>query len=156
MELFNSLKSRLETYDRPFKHWAVNQPLTELAIKEICNADIADPIKQGIKYDGTRAIDGGEGKFREGIKTGGKAKKYRRFITQENSKNFPELTKFINELTSKDVYQYISGLIKKDLSNSFVRVEVICDRQGFWLKPHCDIKEKLLSCLLYTSDAADE
>ena len=149
MELFNSLKSRLETYDRPFKHWAVNQPLTELTIKEICNADIADPIKQGIKYDGTRAIDGGEGKFREGIKTGGKAKKYRRFITQENSENFPELTKFINELTSKDVYQYISGLIKKDLSNSFVRVEVICDRQGFWLKPHCDIKEKLLSSLIF-------
>ena len=151
MELFNSLKSRLETYDRPFKHWAVNQPLTELAIKEICNADIADPIKQGIKYDGTRAIVGGEGKFREGIKTGGKAKKYRRFITQENSKNFPELTKFINELTSKDVYQYISGLIKKDLSNSFVRVEVICDRQGFWLKPHCDIKEKLLSSLIFVN-----
>ncbi len=151
MELFNSLKSRLETYDRPFKHWAVNQPLTELTIKEICNADIADPIKQGIKYDGTRAIDGGEGKFREGIKTGGKAKKYRRFITQENSENFPELTKFINELTSKDVYQYISGLIKKDLSNSFVRVEVICDRQGFWLKPHCDIKEKLLSSLIFVN-----
>ncbi len=35
MELFNSLKSRLETYDKPFKHWAIKQPLTELAIKEV-------------------------------------------------------------------------------------------------------------------------
>ena len=46
----------------------------------------------------------------------------------------------------------ISKLINKDLSNSFVRVEVICDRKGFWLKPHCDIKEKLLSCLLFVNN----
>ena len=29
MELYNSLKSRLETFDKPFVHWAINQPLTE-------------------------------------------------------------------------------------------------------------------------------
>ena len=74
MELFNSLKSRLETYDKPFTHWAIESPLTDLAIKEICNAEIANPVSEGINYDGTRAIDGGEGKFREGIKSGGKAK----------------------------------------------------------------------------------
>ena len=151
MELFNSLKSRLETYDKPFKHWAINRPLTELAIKEVCSAEVANPIIDGLKYDGTRAIDGGEGVYREGIKSGGKAQKYRCFVTKENSKNFPELTKFINELTSKDVYQYISGLIKKDLSNSFVRVEVICDRQGFWLKPHKDIPEKLMTMMIWAN-----
>ena len=32
-----------------------------------------------------------------------------------------------------------------------MRVEVICDREGFWLKPHCDIKEKLMSCLLFVN-----
>ena len=98
MELFNSLRSRLETYNKPFKHWAMNKPLSELAVKEICNAEIANPIGDGLKYDGTREIDGGEGKYREGIKSGGKAAKYRCFITKENSKNFPELTNFINEL----------------------------------------------------------
>ena len=74
MELFNSLKTRLETYQKPFKHWAIKQPLTESAIKEVCNAEISNPIIDGLEYDGTRAIDGGEGKFREGIKSGGKAK----------------------------------------------------------------------------------
>ena len=98
MELFNSLKTRLETYEKPFKHWAINQPLTELAIKEVCNAEISNPVIDGLEYDGTRAIDGGEGKFREGIKSGGKAKKYRCFVTKENSKNFPQLSKFIEEL----------------------------------------------------------
>ena len=33
------------------------------------------------------------------------------------------------------------------------RVEVICDRQGFWLKPHCDIKEKLMSGLIFVNNA---
>ena len=151
MELFKSLKSRLESYNEPFKHWAINKPLTELAIKEVCNAEIANPINDGLNYDGTRAIDGGEGKYREGIKTGGKAKKYRCFITKENSKNFPNLSNFVEELRSKNVHQYIGNLIKKDLSNSYVRVEVICDRTGFWLKPHCDIKEKLLSSLIFVN-----
>ena len=44
-------------------------------------------------------------------------------------------------------------MINKNLSNSYVRVEVICDREGFWLKPHCDIKEKLLSGLIFVNNA---
>ena len=44
-------------------------------------------------------------------------------------------------------------MINKDLSSSYVRVEVICDREGFWLKPHCDIKEKLLSGLIFVNNA---
>ena len=45
----------------------------------------------------------------------------------------------------------ISKLIGKDLTKAYVRLEVICDRAGFWLKPHCDIKEKILSCLLFVN-----
>ena len=120
-------------------------------IKEICKTEITDLNKMNINYDGTRAIDGGEGKFREGISHGGKAVKFRCFVNKDNSKDFPSLNGLIEELRSKDTYGYISELIKKDLSNSYVRVEVICDRQGFWLKPHCDIKEKLISCLLFAN-----
>ena len=151
MELFKSLNTRLETFDKPFRHWSIDKPLSELAVKEISNADIANPIGDGLKYDGTRAVDGGDGKYREGIKSGDKAGKYRCFITKENSKTFPELTNFINELISKDVHKYIGELIKKDLSSAYVRLEVISDREGFWLKPHCDIKEKLLSSLIFVN-----
>ena len=42
----------------------------------------------------------------------------------------------------KKFIETISKMINRDLSKSYVRVEVICDREGFWLKPHCDIKEK--------------
>jgi len=151
MEFLNSLKHKSKHYNSPFSHWELNEPLTQEAIKEICKTEITDLIKMNINYDGTRAVDGGEGKFRAGISHGGKAIKFRSFVNKDNSKDFPNLNSLIEELRSKDTYGYISELIKKDLSNSYVRVEVICDRQGFWLKPHCDIKEKLISCLLFAN-----
>ena len=151
MEFLNSLKTRSKFHKMPFDHWELNKPLTKKSIKEICDANIVNLKELKIGYDGTRAIDGGEGKFREGISSGGEALKFRCFIEKDNSKNFPNLTSLIDELRLKETYQYISELIKKNLSNSYVRIEVICDRQGFWLKPHCDIKEKLISCLLFAN-----
>ena len=151
MSFLNSIEKKSKKFESPFAHWELNEPLTEEQINEILNADIANPIEYNLNYDGTRAIDGGEGKFREGISDGGKALKFRCFITKENSNKFPHLTKFINELQSKEATNKVSELTGKDLSNSYVRVEVICDRQGFWLKPHCDIKEKIMSCLLFVN-----
>ncbi len=151
MSFLNSIERKSKKFESPFTHWELNEPLTKEQIAEIINADIDNPTEHNLNYDGTRAIDGGEGKFREGISEGGKALKFRCFITKENSNDFPNLTNFIKELQNKKTYEKISGLIGKDLSNSYVRVEVICDRKGFWLKPHCDIKEKLISCLLFVN-----
>ena len=151
MSFLNSIVKKSKKFESPFTHWELNEPLTEGQVNEIVNADIANPIEHNLNYDGTRAIDGGEGKFREGISDGGKALKFRCFITKENANKFPNLTDFIQELQNKKTYEQISNLIGKDLSNSYVRVEVICDRKGFWLKPHCDIKEKLISWLLFVN-----
>ena len=151
MSFLNSVLNQSKKYEDPFLHWELNQPLTEEQIKEIVNADIANPEDYNLNYDGTRAIDGGEGRFREGISDGGKASKFRCFINKDNSNQFPGLTNLIKELQNKKTCEKISNLIGKDLSNSYVRLEVICDRKGFWLKPHCDIKEKLISCLLFVN-----
>jgi hypothetical protein len=151
MELFKSLENRTKSFNDPFTHFEINQPLNDETIKEICEAEIPDPKKENLSYDGTRAIDGGGGAFRPGIKHGGKAKKIRRYVTKENASQFPNLKKFIDELRSQIVHKKISSLIGKDLSNSYVRLEVICDREGFWLKPHCDIKEKLMSSIIFVN-----
>ena len=151
MSFLNSITNNAKQFEEPFLHWELDKPLTDQQINEIITADIDNPLEHDLNYDGTRAIDGGEGKFRQGIADGGKALKFRCFITKENTNNFPHLTKFIKELQSKETTNRVSVLTGKDLSNSFVRVEVICDRQGFWLKPHCDIKEKLMSCLLFVN-----
>ena len=153
MELFKSLENKTKSYNNPFKHFEINQPLTDSAIKEVSDAEVLDPKKKNLNYDGTRAIDGGAAEFREGKASGGEAIKFRCFVTKENEKQFPNLVKFIIELQSKQVHQTISKMINKDLSNSYVRVEVICDREGFWLKPHCDIKEKLMSGLIFVNNA---
>ena len=149
MTFLNSILNQSKKYDFPFHHWEYNNALSNEAIDEIVTADIPDVSKHNLTYDGTRALDGGTAEFREGIASGGEAIKFRCFITKENSKQFPNLVKFINELQSKETHKTISKMINKDLSNSYVRVEVICDREGFWLKPHCDIKEKLLSGLIF-------
>ena len=151
MSFLNSVENKSKKYESPFVHWELNEPLTDGQISEIVNADIDNPEEYNLNYDGTRSIDGGEGKFREGISDGGKALKFRCFITKENFNKFPNLANFIKELQNKNTHEKVSSLIGKDLSNAYVRVEIICDRKGFWLKPHCDIKEKLLSCLLFVN-----
>tara|TARA_B110001454_G_scaffold178676_1_gene171578 strand:- start:206 stop:868 length:663 start_codon:yes stop_codon:yes gene_type:complete len=151
MTFLNSILNNSKEDSVPFKHWELNKPLSDEAIQEIIKADIPNVTEHNLTYDGTRAIDDGAPEFREGILSGGKAIKFRCFITKKNTQKFPALTKLINELQSKETYSKISSLINKDLSNSYVRVEVICDRKGFWLKPHCDIKEKLVSCLLFVN-----
>ena len=153
MTFLNSILNNSKEHNDPFKHWELNEPLSKDAIGEIIRADVPDLNQLDLQYDGTRAIDGGTPEFREGITSGGKAIKFRCFITKENTEKFPSLTSLINELQSKETYSKISNLIGKDLSNSYVRVEVICDRKGFWLKPHCDIKEKLVSCLLFVNES---
>ena len=151
MNFLNSLKNKCNSLQDPLPHWEFKDPLTEKMIDEIYNTQIDDPARYEINYDCTRAIDGGEGKFREGIADGGKALKFRCFLEKHNAKQFPELLTLVQELKSKNTHEYVSSLIKKDLSKSYVRLEIICDRKGFWLKPHCDIKEKLLSCLLFVN-----
>ena len=153
MSFLNSIKNNSTKHEIPFDHWEYSNALTEGSIKEIIKADIPDLSKLNLTYDGTRAIDGGGAEFREGIASGGKAIKFRCFVSKENATQFPHLVNFINELQSKETHQTISKMIGRDLSNSYVRVEVICDREGFWLKPHCDIKEKLMSGLIFVNNA---
>ena len=153
MSFLNSIKNQSKKHQNPFDHWEYNNALSDGAIDEIIKADVPDVSKHNLNYDGTRAIDGGAAEFREGIASGGEAIKFRCFVTKENEKQFPNLVKFINELQSKEVHETISKMINRDLSNSYVRVEVICDREGFWLKPHCDIKEKLMSGLIFVNNA---
>ena len=89
MTFLNSLTSNSNKFDKPFTHWELNSPLSEDAINEIIKADIANPNEHKLEYDGTRAIDGGEGKFREGISTGGKALKFRCFAVSYTHLTLP-------------------------------------------------------------------
>ena len=126
-------------YSIPFRHWELSNCLDESTLKEIVDATIPDGDRS---YDGTRAADH-SGKGKDG--------KLRLFVTKENSKHFINLSKLINKLQSKSYHSKISEFLKKDLSNSFVRLEIIADRKGFWLKPHKDIPEKLMTMMIWAN-----
>tara|TARA_B100001123_G_scaffold445421_1_gene596969 strand:- start:477 stop:1088 length:612 start_codon:yes stop_codon:yes gene_type:complete len=131
--------NQITEYKFPFKHWEIKNCLDELTINEIVNTSIPGGQRA---YDGTRAADH-SGQGIDG--------KLRLFITNENINDFPNLTNLIKKLQKKIYFQKISDYIKKDLSNSFVRLEIIGDRKGFWLKPHKDIKEKLMTMMIWAN-----
>ncbi len=125
--------------DFPFNHWVFSKCLEEGALDEISFSNIPSGDR---KYDGTRAAD----------HTGqGVDGKLRLFITKNNCQNFPYLTKIIGSLQSIEMVNKISKIIDKDLSNSFVRLEIIGDKKGFWLKPHKDISEKLMTMMVWAN-----
>ena len=89
MTFLNSILKNSKKYDFPFDHWEYSNALSDSAIEEIITADIPDVSKHNLNYDGTRAIDGGAAEFREGIASGGKAIKFRCFVSKENASQFP-------------------------------------------------------------------
>ena len=123
----------------PFKHWQFSDCLDENCLNEISYSDIPGGNRA---YDGTRAAD----HTGQGIDG-----KLRLFITKENYTVFPNLTKIIRSLQSNEMVNKISNLINKDLTNSFVRLEIIGDKKGFWLKPHKDISEKLMTMMIWSN-----
>ena len=126
MSFLNSIKDKSKKHEFPFDHWEYTNALTNEAIEEIIKADIPDVSKHNLNYDGTRAIDGGAAEFREGIASGGKAIKFRCFITKENDSQFTHLVTFINELQTKEVYQTISKILEKSQTDYYMQKIQLC------------------------------
>ncbi len=137
MHLKESILNNIKTNDYPFPHWELNKPLSDGMINELNEVKISDAPRA---FDGTRAADNGGGDL-DG--------KLRVFLEKDNFDKLPNGMELIQDLRDKDVIQSIENYIKKDLSNSYIRVEYIADRKGFWLKPHLDIKEKLMTMMLF-------
>ncbi len=129
----------LEYFNKPFNHWEFNNFIDESTLNEIAFSSLPNGQRA---YDGTRAAD----HTGEGLDG-----KLRLFITKENNLNFPYLTTLINKLQKNETRNKISKIINKDLSKSFVRLEIIGDKKGFWLKPHKDIPEKLMTMMLWVN-----
>ena len=139
MNLLYALKNATTQHDWPYTHWLVDQPVTPEVLTEVVNT----PIAKGQRaFDGTRAADDGGG---------GVDAKLRRYVTKDNIDEFPAIEKLIDELLAPETVLQFERMLKRDLSDACLRVEVIADVDGFWLKPHKDIKEKLMSMLVYVN-----
>ena len=144
MALINSLRTKSSKYQSPFNYWIIDEPLSDNAIDEIYKT----PIPSGdVIFDGTRAGD----KHGKDLLS-----KLRVFIDQNNYTEFPNLKNLISEMQSKECQKLIEGMLNVNLTNSYVRVEVIADKDGFWLEPHCDIKEKLMSSIIFVNKYGED
>ena len=132
MSLHEALQSRSTKIEVPFLRWEIDQPFSEQAIQEVVLTDIPESRQE---YDGTRAGD---------AKTKVATANTRCFITPANVHKYPALGALVDDLLSADTIGLCSEMLRRQMQG-FLRVEVICDREGFWLEPHKDIKEKGLS-----------
>jgi len=126
-------------HSHPFQHWEISECLNNETLDEISFAQIPGGNRV---YDGTRAAD----YTGEGIDG-----KLRLFVNKDNYQSFPHLSKLINKLQSQSTRNKISQILHKDLSKSFVRLEIIGDKKGFWLKPHKDISEKIMTMMIWAN-----
>jgi hypothetical protein len=137
MSLYHALKNTTSEFTAPYKHWEIDQPFSKDIIAEVVGTPIPTVSRA---HDGTRAADNGGG---------GVDGKLRCYIGRDNINEFPAIEHLVDDLMSVETIQLVESMIERDLSDAYLRVEVIADRTGFWLKPHKDIKEKLMSMLLY-------
>ena len=143
--LLNSLRNA-ETHHEPWEYHTFGQVLNEAQIDEIRNAEV---IKDGVLFDGTRSG------YKDGV--GKQNDKIREYVTIENRHKYPNLFNFIKEMQSLPVRKEFARLVgnKDNFKNAYVRLEILNDTQGFYLKPHCDIPEKLISSLIYVNQTGE-
>ena len=129
--------------DVPWEYHLIANALTDKQIHEIKNAEIN---RDGVLHDGTRSG------YKEGVEKQNHL--LREYITRDNYYKYPELKKLIDEMRTVRVRECIAQMVgnKNSFEGSFVRLEILRDTKSFWLKPHCDIPEKLISSLIYIND----
>ncbi len=144
-KLYESL-SKAKKDDSPWEHHTFGQALTQAQVEEIRNAVIP---RKGILHDGTRSG------YKEGVEK--QNHQLREYITIDNRYKYPEMVNLIRELQSKPIRELIAKMVgnEDNFKGSYVRLEILHDTKGFWLKPHCDIPEKLISSLIYVNQTGE-
>ena len=145
-KLFESL-SKAQRHTNPWEHFTFGQVLTEEQIMEIRLAQID---RNEVLHDGTRSG------YKDGVEK--QNHKLREYITIENRAKYPALVEFIRELQSEPIRKMIGKMVgnENNFEGAYVRLEILNDTKGFWLKPHCDIPEKLISSLIYINRTAED
>ncbi len=121
----------------PYTHWLFENALPPA----MCNDIIALPIAPAEGYD-----------------TQGKRDNHnelRRFISPEMRGKYPVLNSLADLFQNAAVIRSIANLCGVSFSGSYLRIEYCQDSDGFWLEPHMDIKEKLVTIQIYLNTHAD-
>jgi len=77
------------------------------------------------------------------------------YFTRETCRRFPVCQEVVEAFQNERVKSEIESTTGARLAGGRLRVEYCQDVDGFWLEPHVDIPEKLLTLLVYLTDSPD-
>lgn len=123
--------SQASRKESPYRHWLLRNILPERLCVGLLTLPIAPP-KDPDPY-GVRDTD-------NSIRT---------FLTPTLQSRFPMCAAFAEDMQRPEVASALAETLGAELEGSFLRMEYIQDTDGSWLEPHCDIKEKLFSMVIY-------
>lgn len=115
-------------YTIPWQHWIADDFLTAECLAEV--KSVRHTVEQMVY--------------------GKRVGSNRLFIDDKVANQYPELYKLYQSLYAGDYKKFFENYTGVNYSELFPRLEVVSDFGPFYLEPHCDLKEKRLTALVYT------
>ena len=117
----------------PFKHWLFDGVLSEETIDELLKLPL--PVPKIEKHTGKRESQN----------------QTRIFLNKECCNKHSVAKNVAKVFNHPSVISKLSNICGRDLTKGKLRIEYTLDTGDFWLEPHLDIKEKLVTFLIYLS-----
>jgi hypothetical protein len=73
------------------------------------------------------------------------------FFNEQCCNKYPVAKNIVHVFNHPSIISKLSNICGRDLTKGKLRIEYTLDTGDFWLEPHRDIKEKLLTFLVYLS-----
>ena len=119
--------------DKPFVHWTFDNVFSEKGINDLLEL----PLKPPVIFDHC-----------------GKRENYnstRFFFNSRNCKVNSTLKNIVSIFNNPNIILKLKNICNIGLSKGKLRIEYTLDTGDFWLEPHRDLREKLLTILVYLS-----
>ena len=128
---------KVQSMSTPFGHWVYDRVFSEAIAQELSVLPLQSPTIQ--QHKGKRDIYNSS----------------RIFLNPENCHKYPVLRSVVDVFNDSRIISQLGGICGRDLTQGKLRIEYTLDSGDFWLEPHLDIKEKLLTFLVYLSKGGD-
>ena len=128
----NNLKNSLYKY-LPFSHWIFNDIFPKRIVDELLKLPFQPPKIE--RYTGKRESNN----------------QTRIFFNKKNCEKFKVIKDVVKVFNNHRIIKQLENLCGRDMKKGKLRIEYTIDTGDFWLEPHLDIREKLLTFLVYLS-----
>ena len=81
--------------------------------------------------------------------------KNRFFITKKDM-NYYCFKSIVNYFLNEKIINFFEKESNRKIRGNYLRVEILEDKDDSYLEPHCDIKEKILSLMIYLNESNED